>query len=197
MIAAVDIINRALRRVNASTITGLTDQLKEADVARAEWDIALDASLRAHDWGFARRREPLALMTVKPLGKAFAYAEPGDCVRIVKILPPPAAGADEPSADFAIGNIDNRKAVLCDIENAVAEYTTRVDDPARFDPEFVEALTCRLAATFAVAIKSDGEMAMLFEQLFARRIAAAGVSNARESGFDDDPVSSFERARWS
>ncbi len=86
--------------------------------------------------------------------------------------------------------------VLTDIPDAWAEYTARIDNCTLFDPQFADALSWRLAGEFAAALKSDYEAMGSMVRMAETMAKEATVADARESVFMDDPVSSFERARW-
>ena len=197
MAGKIEIINLALGRANCRLINALDSSGKEERLAALCWDTTRDAALRAHPWGFASRRAKLALLADTPQAWEFAYLEPPDCLAVRKILPSPEFGADQPSARFEVGNIGNRTAILSDLSQAFCEYTARVDNPNLFDPGFVDALAWRLAAEFATGIKSDYEAASGMMQLANAAANRAEAESAGESVFEDDPISSFERARWS
>lgn len=196
MLSQIDIINRALSRINAAEINSLLDKTKEGTVARREWEASRDATLREHDWGFASRRVPLAPLAGKPRGYAFAYAEPVDCLMVRRVLPSPSHAADRPTALYVMGVHNGAPAILADVADAEAEYTARVENPGLFDPQFVDALAWKLASVFALAVKGDSESAGTAMQMYEFTLRGAETRNAQESGFDDDEPSTFERARW-
>ncbi len=192
----LDIINLALSRVNARRIPSTSERSKEARAAALAWDTALDATLRAHPWGFASRRSKLAALPETPPGHGFAYLEPAGCVAVRKVLPTCTPGRDEPSALFTLGNDGDRTVILTDVPDAWAEYTARIDNCTLFDPQFADALVWRLAGEFAAALKSDYEAMASMLRMAETMAKQATVADAEEHVFKDDPISSFERARW-
>ena len=193
----MDIINAAMARIGGPRLVSLDGDNTPSRVARHVWDIALDATLRSNDWWFARKRAPLALLANKPLNSSFAYHVPQDCLAVRKVLPSVDAGPDEPGAPHRMENVDGFRAIVCSIQNAVLEYTFRVTDCEVFDAYFTDALAWRLAGDLAMGLKSDTELGSAGIQLAERIKNTAATVNARETGFVDDIVSSFEQARYS
>ncbi|MCC8189348.1 MAG: hypothetical protein LIP77_01755 [Planctomycetes bacterium] len=196
MAAKLDIINLALSRSGAARIDSLDEASKSGRTARLSWDTARDATLRGHEWGFAARRERLALLEDKPVGGRYAYAMPPDYIVIRRVHATPEAAAEDPGIPFVMRQVSGRMAIICDAAGAVADYTARVDNCELFDDIFTDALAWRLASDFAMALKSDVDSAGAAIQLADRLTAQASTANARERHQDEDGISSFERARW-
>ena len=73
-----DIVNLALIRLGANTITSLSDGSRNANTANKIYEMIRDEVLRSFDWGFAKRRAWLAQKTPnKVVITAVTQADPG------------------------------------------------------------------------------------------------------------------------
>lgn len=89
---ALAVINRALTEIAArQPITGTfpTFDNSAAGVAAGQlYQPAVETLLRQQDWEFARGVEPLIIVAgTPPLGWAYQYAYPPDCLRVRQIVP--------------------------------------------------------------------------------------------------------------
>ena len=156
MASKMDIVNLALANLSREPIQSLSEPNPEAFQFKIHWDTALASVLRDHPWGFAMRRKPLAALAESPIGFAFAYAYPEDCIQARRVLP---AGYSAPwrrsvASQFEIGrSLDGRhKAILTDLPGAALEYTTSRVPPEEFDPQFANALAWRLGRVYEISI---------------------------------------------
>lgn len=86
--------------------------------------------------------------------------------------------------------------LLCDVAEAVLEYTVDLTDPRDFTPDLDNAIAARLAFYVAPKIGTNQpglrqEMAQLWDFL----IRAARANDANNEQRDPEPPSSFEMAR--
>ncbi len=146
--------------------------------------MARDVMLELHDWKFARRRASLALRTETNDAWQYVYAEPADCVRILKVLPYGYAYDDNETEMFETGIADDGTPLIyTNTENSTLIYTSQVVNPARWPPLFVSALTWLLASYVAgPLIKGDeGKKAGLDAyQVFLGEASRAMGSNANQ-----------------
>jgi hypothetical protein len=186
MASVVDICNLALARLGDDATVASVDPPEgsaQAEHCARFYPIARDSLLELHDWKFATRRAPLALLTETAAPWAYAYAQPAQTIRIVSVLPP-TASSDAESQPYDMETAgDGTVMILTDVANAVARYTVRVTDPTRFSPLFTDALATLLASYVAgPVIKGDAGKAEARAQLqhFQRQLAAAKVSDANQ-----------------
>ncbi|MGP1254930.1 MAG: hypothetical protein ACTS10_10985 [Kiloniellales bacterium] len=173
MTSVVSICNLALTRIGAQTINDLEEASSAARHCKALYEPTRDALLQMYPWRFARQRVVLAALALteadQPREWAEVYALPSDCLQPVYIEPQdagPVYAYDRchKGAEYWRGQIPDAtppyevragRRIMTDEEEAVLIYTARIEDPTRFDPLFVEALSWRLAADLATALKGD------------------------------------------
>lgn len=139
MIDEVTIANMALSHIGTKTnIESLSENSAEAKQINLWYDIALDQSLAANDWSFARKKKTLATHADAADNEwAYRYQYPADCLAARFIQSP--YGKARPPVPFEV-ELDSTgvaKSVLTDVENAVLVYTFRQTTPALFSPFFV------------------------------------------------------------
>lgn len=168
-----DLANNALIRMGYKMRVGsLFDGSAAARHALQVYAQTRDEMLRAYDYDFAERTIALTLLksapiggyipprvwtpaTDPPLGFAFEYAFPDDClkVRAVKrtflflLNPDPQPNAFQISNDNAY--TPARRVVLCNIPDAMSTYTGQITDPATWDVAFVDLMAAALGRRLA------------------------------------------------
>lgn len=156
----VSIINAALYHVGKAPITAPTDGSEQARVMTGRWDMARDATLRAHPWNFARARATLPALAAAPaFGWSTQYLLPVDpwCLRALTIN-------DDAAEKFEIEG----RNLLCDIAAPLKlAYIGRVTDPAVFDANFAEALALRLASATAYKLTGSKSLGLKLTEAFA------------------------------
>jgi len=81
----VQIVNLALGRLGARTITDINEPSPNAQKALGVWDSVFQEVLSERDWRFAKTRTQLQLSPWQPLyGYAWAWALPADLLRFVR-----------------------------------------------------------------------------------------------------------------
>jgi len=168
MASVVGIVNSALIKLGADTISALTEDSPEARAANARYESLRDEVLRAHPWNFALVRAELARLLDAPLfGAAHHYQLPADCLRVM---------ATEGAEPFEIEG--NR--LLTDAESARILYVRRVADPNLFDAMFRETLALRIAADLAYKLVSSTTLAQSMMQLYREHLALTRSADAQE-----------------
>ena len=200
MASKMDIVNLALANLSREPVQSLDDPNREAFQMKIHWDTALASILREHPWGFAMRRRPLAALAESPIGFAYAYAYPSDCVQARRLLPFGGARSwPARSAPFEIGrSLDGRhKVILSDIPAAALEYTTGAVPCEEFDPQFACALAWRLAAEISLAVHADPQSYQAAVQAYGLQLQQAKAMDMRESASPRLPDGDFLAARRS
>jgi hypothetical protein len=156
MVSVVGIVNSALIKIGADTITSLTDDSAEARAANAQYEKLRDEVLRAHPWNFAIARQSLArLAEAPPFGFTWQYQLPSDGLRVLFM--------NDGRAAF---EIEGRR-LLTDEGEAHVLYVRRVTDPNEFDAMFREALAYRIAADLAYPLANSTTLAAKVAALLA------------------------------
>lgn len=188
----VQICNTALARIGVSNfIASIDEATQEAAVCKLLYEQCRDRLLREVHWPFARAFKALALVTQASSSPAwktewqYAYRYPSDCLTIWRVLT--TQGRNEiPPAAYEIGHDEQGRLLFTDQQNAVIEYTARVEDPAQFDPSFMSALAWLLATEIAMplsamdALRKQAMQAYMAERDMAARIAANESEQTRD-----------------
>lgn len=169
--SVVKIVNNALVRIGASSITSLTENSEAARAANVIYDQIRDATLRDHVWNFATRRIQLAQDATGPaFGYVYSYTLPTDCLRVLQM-----------ELKDMVYKIEGRK-LLTDEGTAKIMYISRVTDPNEFDPMFVEALSARLAAELSVTLTDSNSLYQNMMEVYRLKITDARSIDGQESG---------------
>jgi len=170
-ISKTAIANMALARIGAKRIDDLdTDSANEAVQARLHYDLTRDAMLRSHVWKCAISRAILSEDAVAPAFEwSHQYILPADCLRVLSIY-----DSDQPYS------LEGRRLLSNDSTMRMV-YVRRIDDPAQFDPLFVEAFVVELAAVLAMPLAQDKALRQSLQEEAARVLANARLLNRIES----------------
>ena len=196
MASKISIINMALGWLGAPPIAGLTERRPEASYASQYYDSALEQTLRDHKWNFAQRRRRLAALDVPDGYQGIyenAYALPVDCLHAHTVL-----DAAENTFPFivALAEDGGSKIVLTNVASAYLAYTALVTVPELYDPNFVRAMSRRLAADIAVPIlKNNAQKVQEAETLYDRELARAKLADYREGKPEEEEDVSWIQAR--
>jgi hypothetical protein len=183
MASVVGICNVALRRINAQTITALTEGSKNANACNDLYANARDVLLRTHVWNFAVSRAALSPLAAAPaFGFSRAFQLPADFIRVVGV----ASGASYRLE----GN-----SLLSDEEAVDLRYVRREEDPNVMSADFRDVLSLRLAADLATAIANSRTLRESMMREYEQELLAAKSADALEDHPEEEPASSWLDAR--
>jgi hypothetical protein len=175
----VQICNRALQKLGASTILSLTEDSTEGRACNLAYEPVRDALLRSHWWSFAIKRASLAASsTSPPFGYDNAFPLPADYLKLV----PPDHREKVYMTDWKLEDVGGSRCIVTD-EDAPLEirYVSRVTDPNKFDSLFVEALSARLAMEMCEQLTQSNSKRQLAMQEYQDVIRDARKHNAFET----------------
>ncbi len=193
MTSTVEICNLALVRLGVRTINSLAEGSSQSIHCDLLFEPTRDALLRMVPWRFATARQTLAQLTEPaPAEWSYAYQLPSDGLAARYVEPAAGVGAtvDATGTSPAIASLPNvatpkyevrGRVLLTHQPDAVLIYTARVEDPTQFEPLFVEALACKLAAELAMPLLSDREMRNLMMRDFQIVMSSAMAANNRDA----------------
>lgn len=200
MASATEIANMAISHLGTGKeIANIeTENSPEANACRRFYQTALDETLRDGTWPFATKYADLNLIEENPTDEwAYSYRYPVDCKHARRIVSGNRNESRQDRIEYKIVNTSTGSAIYTDKQNAVLEYTVKIDNPALFPDDFKMALSFRLAHYIAPRItKGDpfgmGKRAMdmyLFE-----------INRAKATAFNEEqaaelPESEFVRFR--
>lgn len=166
----VGIANMALQRIGAkSSISALNEGTPNAIKANAVWEYIRDEVLEEIKPKFATLRVALSQSSTTPANDEqydFAYPLPNDyfCLADDKNNTDPVIWPSS-VAPYVIETLSSSDETSClmtnydsttDGYNIYLTYVKKVTDVARYTPSFINALTYRLAAEFALSITESG-----------------------------------------
>jgi hypothetical protein len=173
----LDIINAALVSLGASPVQDLSSTTPSV-AAAAFWPMVLPATLRSHPWNFAVTRRTLApLATAPDHGYSQAFPLPSDWIRTL------SCSAD----DF---RMEGGK-ILCDATILELRYIAMVEDPARWDGLFCEAIAAHLAAKLAYPLTQSASAQEVCWSAYKEILRLARSVDSLEEPTDDIEESSL------
>lgn len=184
MVSEVQIARLALQHLgDRYDITSLNEASPEAEQVQLVFDNVRDMVLREHPWKFARKYAfPAPLAGDAPPNWDFMFAYPSDALRIIRIVNP--LGDNQPPIRFEVArNSADLRVILTNENEPTFEYTKQVTDPQQFDPQFVTALSYRIAQYIAMPITGDRAVMSDMKTLADVEVGKAQASDANE-GFE-------------
>ncbi len=193
MASEVDIVNLALSRLgDSATVSSISppEGSAQAEHAARFYPIARNSLLELHPWGFATRREPLAMLTSGSTAWTFAYATPAGMLAPFSVLANDATDDTTGAQPYIIESDDGGARILyTDQADAVLRYAALVTDTTRFSPLFIDALSWLLASHLAgPLLKGDAgrNASMSCYGLFERLLGKATLIDANQRHHERD-----------
>lgn len=187
MATIVDICNLALARLgDEATVSAIDppDGSAQATHCARFYPMALDTILDSHYWAFATQRASLVQLAAAPaFGWTYAYAEPNNSVNIIGVYKPGAYDDKDPQ-QFEMESLpDGSTIIYSNVQGAVARYTVRAVDPAKYQPLFIESLAWLLASNLAGPVLKGDEGIKMTQQCYKMHkmtLADAKASDAAQ-----------------
>lgn len=195
------IANLALSHLGISkTIASLTERSQEALACLAFYEEARDEMLRDFPWPFAAKFAELTLVGEDPTDEwGYSYRYPSDCLTLRRIFSGLRTDSRQSQVKYKLGSDDDGLLIYTDVSEPTCEYTRRFTDVLRFPPDFVMALSFRLAFYIAPRVTAGDPW-----KLGARAGELWRMSNQKAQGAcvneekpDEVAESEFIRARES
>lgn len=170
----------------------------EASACRRFYDICRKTVLRDFHWPFATRIQTLGLIASNPTTEwNYSYRYPSDCLNVVRILSGVRQDTTDSLVPYKILNDDSGQIIYTDEEDAEIEYIRNVTNPAHFTPDFINAMSYRLAVYIAPRVtRGDpfklGQAAL---QMYQMEISKAKATALNEEQSDKKLESEFIRTR--
>lgn len=207
-----DICNMALSHLGvAKEIANLdTETNQEAISCRRFYESARDTTLKAFPWPFAVRTVALGLVEEDPHPDwKYSYRYPSSALYMRYLYDNQTSLSPYVYNNSLISSVylkipykiigdSSGKLIYTNLENAYAEYVSRVENPVLYPPDFVRALSYKLASLIAPRLTSGdpfklGEKAL---QMYEFTVREAMAENANEELRDSESYeSSFLRER--
>lgn len=193
MATDVDICNLALTHIGAFPMTSLSEATPEAGYCNRLYPVARDTVLREHAWNFAAKTVALATVTDTHPRYDYVYALPADCLVARKII----NTLSDAKIDFEIfrNADDSAQRIATDQAEAELAYTAKTTNTLFFNPEFIDALSWRLAADLAMPIRGDLNAQQSAMNMYFSIIMKAQAVDANEGSKGPSTTCAFLDAR--
>lgn len=188
-----EIINVALRRIGAESITDIADGSPNANKVADVYDAVLRPLLRDHPWNFATKRQKLARMSETPaFGYSYAYALPADWIRNNTVH-------DNSSGRGTIAHsteqIGGKGAILADAEDVYLRYISLETNPNLMVADFRAVFEIALAEVLSFPIATSSSIQNIMEAKYFRQLASAKAIDAMDSTPLPRPAGSWAASR--
>ena len=195
MASKTQLSNMALHHLGQTkNITDLDEHSTESKICNLFFSLALDKTLAAHRWKFAMVVAPLALVKESPSVEwAFAYRYPNNCLKDLRIISGIYPETQSDKIRYKIYSDQSGRLVYTDKELAELEYTSRVEDPNLYPPNFMAAFSYQLASLIAPGLtkgdpyKIKRDLVLLFD----REIVAADLTKVNDLATQEQPESEY------
>ena len=195
MISSTAICNLALSRFGSSRISDLSETSETARLLSINYDNCLETVLRAFPWNFARRIEPLGLVTVVSTpGYGYLYTYPADCLNVFRVYQEGNARLQD-KAQYKIVTDGSTKYIACDVEDAYCEYTANITDPQMYDSTFVKAFSYMLASEICNAKTGNSSKAKEMLEKYTIAVSEAKTNGSNENNVQDQWPTSYAKGR--
>jgi hypothetical protein len=175
---AVEICNLALGRITQASIQSLDEENSVAALyCKMYYEQDRKSLLRAFPWNFALKRGRIAQLAGTPIGWAYRFALPRECIRVRQITT--EGYAMDHRNPFRIPYEIEGADLLCNIKEPILVYTEDKETPNDFDPLFTDAFVLRMALDLCMPLSGDKELRAQInsEYLTAVKQAASVGSN--------------------
>jgi len=180
-VSEVTICNLALSWLAGNLIISIDDDINEAKLCKANYELSRDAVLEAIAWTFATKRYALTPEANTPAwGYAFQFTLPADIITILEVT-------DVSSTPNGANNLDWRREghmILCDASNIYVKAIFKQTDPVRFPPNFVQALASRLASEIAIPLTESASLMKEMEGKYKDRLLIAAGTDGIQGKSD-------------
>ena len=178
MASITAICNLALGWLGANPINSLDDESTEAKLCKANWPVSRDACLEDRAWTFATTDVQLAPLGSPPSSRySYGFKLPTECIRVLRAGGEPEY-KDKLQWEKQLNNIVCNSAVL------FIKFISRIEDPQRYSPAFVQAVAAKLSMDMAIAITESKSifdaMAIMYEHKLQSAAATDGMQGRSE-----------------
>ena len=133
-----------------------TENSQEANACRRFFTIATESTLRDFNWPFANKNTTLNLIEANPTTEwSYSYRYPTNSIKLIRIWSGLRNDSRQTRVPFKILRDNSGRIIYTDQINACMEMTYNETDTSRFTPDFVQALSFRLAVYTAPRPYSD------------------------------------------
>lgn len=191
----VQICNMALGHVgHTKFIESLSGRSNEASVLNMFYEDARDFTLESYPWPEATKYITLGLVSEDPNDDwDYMYQYPDDCVFARRIVT--SLGRTDPNPPpFITGYSEDGRVIYTDEENAVLEYTMRLEDAGLFRPTLGQAISWYLGFLIAPGLAKEPKVAnqcfQVWQAMVSRAEQRAGNEQQLAQEIDSEAIRS-------
>ena len=179
MPSVVEICNLALAHIGQGSINSLDEESAQAEQCNLFYTNTRDKLLRQFPWNFSTQSILLALVDTTIPGWDYVYQHPATALWIRKVYTADDTDPEIPN-EYEITSTGTEKYVCCDIEDAYAKCTIKVEDPTLYDPAFVDVLAYKLALDLIMPLTESSSRTQEIMQKYQYALSEAMLSGAVE-----------------
>lgn len=201
MPSVIEICNLALAHIGQGSINDLEELSPQAKKCNLFYTNTRDSMLRQFPWNFSTKSILLSQIDTVTPGWDYTYQYPPTVLWLRKVFEIGNVDPDIPN-EYEIVTTGTEKYICCDLYQAYAKCTIRVEDTTLFDPLFSEVLTYKLAMDLCMPLtnssnKTQEIMTKLQQALSAAMLAGAVEGSQKKPQSQQARVTNgYVRARW-
>lgn len=191
----IQICNLAIDRLSGQSIQSLTENTREAELLNRAWTPALEATMTARLWSFARREATLAVVSDATSEEwTYVYALPSQCLYIRRVA---NLANDNAEVEYSLGATQDgsQRTLLCDTDGVTVIYTAKVTNTQLMPPYFTDCLAWRLASEIAYALTGDANMVEYANGMYSQALTRAATVGAKEEHIRNDQTCKYTNVR--
>ena len=192
------VVNLALRHLGMNKVNDLNGLDPSTIVMLDFWDTCVESVFGGHQWSFASVQAALVKSSSDvPLGWLFAYDHPTTNAASVWTVYNEGTYDEKDSQDFdqflvpSTGN----KILVSNLDEAYCEYTYYIEDPTKWDKNFVHAVSYFLAASACNLLTGDMDKAQKMMLVYTGLMAEVKRVDSFESYKKASLTSGYVKAR--
>lgn len=185
MTTPVDICNRALSHLGASSITSMDEESSRGDLCRLHYDPARQEVISTGYFAFAVRQDWLTVQVFPPPERgdfSVMLQLPEDALTVLRV---------HTLSDW----MQSGRTLLTNSVGETADLTIDVEDASVFTPLFSNVLSYSLAASMCVAVTENLELQMTLRREYITQLAPAAGNDTAYRQRADRRVSRMRLAR--
>jgi hypothetical protein len=174
-----------------------TDSSVEAKTCKVFYDEALEFVLSDVDWGFARARESLSLLSEDtPDDWEYVYSYPNDCMKARQIFDSTRRTVSKfIPFEMSLNVSGDYRVILTDQVEAKLRYTKLVTNPTLFSPAFSIMMSYYIGYLISYPLTKKSNLRDAMQKAYQMARLQAEVSNAEEEEWDELPDSELLSVR--
>ena len=130
------------------------------------------------------------------MGWVYVNAYPANCLSVNKVFTPATYSDPEPQP-FDEFNPDGTKSIVTNLQDAYAEFTARITDPALFSPLFATAMSFHLASDIAVKLTGNDGKRNDMLRIYYQKLQEAKGASAQQRYDKPKLARTYTTGRWS